>query len=85
MEQAIIVSTLLAPVITGLIQIIKQSNKVNNQYLPVVAIVVGILFGGIYAWLFNETIPEYLLGGLISGLGAVGIYQTTQVPKGDNK
>lgn len=85
MEQAILVSTILAPVITGLIQIIKQSNKVNNQYLPLVAIVVGVLFGGIYAYLFNETIPEYLLGGLISGLGAVGIYQTTQVPKGENK
>ena len=85
MEQAIIVSTLLAPVITGLIQIIKQSNKVNNQYLPLVAIVVGVAFGGIDAYLFNEVLPDYLIGGLIAGLGAVGIYQTAQVPKGDNK
>ena len=60
MEQAIIVSTLLAPVITGLIQIIKQSNKVNNQYLPLVAIVVGVAFGGIYAYLFNEVLPEHI-------------------------
>lgn len=83
MEQAVLVSTLLAPVITGLIQIVKQSNKVNNQYLPLVAIVVGVLFGGLYAWMFNEVIPDYLLGGLIAGLGSVGIYQTTQVSKGD--
>lgn len=55
----------------------------NNQYLPIVAIVVGVAFGGIYAYLFNEVLPDYLLGGLIAGLGAVGIYQTTQVPKGD--
>jgi len=82
MEQAVIVSTILAPVITGLIQIIKQSNKVNNQYLPLVAIVAGLLFGRLYAWLFNETLPDYLLGGLIAGLGSVGIYQTTQVSKG---
>lgn len=83
MEQVIVVSTLLAPIVSALIQVIKQSNKVNNQYLPLVAIVVGIAFGGIYAYLFNEVLPDYLLGGLIAGLGAVGIYQTTQVPKGD--
>lgn len=83
MEQVIVVSTLLAPIVSALIQIIKQSEKVNNKYLPLVAIVVGVSFGGIYAYLFNEVLPDYLLGGLIAGLGAVGIYQTTQVPKGD--
>lgn len=85
MEQVIVVSTLLAPIVSALIQVIKQSEKVNNQYLPLVAIVVGVAFGGIYAYLFKEVLPDYLLGGLIAGLGAVGIYQTTQVPKGDNK
>lgn len=83
MEQVIIVSTLLAPIVSALIQVVKQSEKVNNTYLPLVAIVVGVAFGGIYAYLFNEVLPDYLLGGLIAGLGAVGIYQTTQVPKGD--
>lgn len=85
MEQVIVVSTLLAPIVSALIQVIKQSEKVNNKYLPLVAIVVGVAFGGIYAYLFNEVLPDYLLGGLIAGLGAVGIYQTAQVPKGDKQ
>lgn len=83
MEQALIVAGILGPVISGLLQIIKHADFVNSRWLPIAAVIVGIVFGGIYALLFNEALPIYLLGGLIGGLASGGFYNGMQALKGE--
>lgn len=83
MEEALIVAGILGPVISGLLQMIKQADFVNSRWLPIVAVIVGIVFGGIYAVLFNEVLPIYLLGGLIGGLASGGFYNGVQAVKGE--
>ena len=45
---------------------------IPNKYLPIIAILLGVIFNAWYTWSF--TFPVFV-GGLASGLCAVGIDQ----------
>lgn len=60
----------IVPVITGLVQVIKYPNAINEKYLPAISLVIGILFGG---FAIGWTILG-IIGGIIFGLSASGFY-----------
>lgn len=74
MTSILAMATAIAAVTNGAVQAIKKTEKVNKNYLPLVAIVVGLLLGA--AALFVEVgIIERLWAGGISGLASVGLFE----------
>lgn len=70
----------IVPVITGLVQVIKQPNKVNENYLPAISLVIGVLFGG---FAIGWTVLG-IIGGIIFGLSASGFYDLGKKTIGSN-
>lgn len=74
MVEILAMATAIAAVTNGAVQAIKKTKKVNKNYLPLIAIVVGLLLGA--AALFVEIgLIERLWAGGISGLASVGLFE----------
>lgn len=53
--------------------IIKKIDFIPNKFIPLISGVMGVLFN---VWLNGWAIdPNIMLGGLVSGLGATGMYE----------
>jgi len=63
----------LAAVVVGLTQAVKKTNRISEIYLPLVAILIGVVVSGIST--MGGT--DYIFNGIIYGLSAVGLYEST--------
>lgn len=68
-------NNILIAVITGLVQAIKMTQKVPGEYLPLIAIVLGMGFGLGLSFTFMG-----LIDGFVYGLSAVGLYEVIVRP-----
>ncbi len=67
-------ATSIVAVTNGVVQAIKRTEKVNRRYLPLLAIVVGILLGAAAVFIEIDLVSRLWAGG-ISGLAAVGLFE----------
>jgi hypothetical protein len=75
-NQLLLIATVIAPVTTALVQVAKQTGKVKDNCLPIVALVIGLLLG-LAASVLPVGVPlSYLVwAGGISALAASGVYE----------
>lgn len=85
MSEAVAVAGILAVLIGFIMQGIKQLEAVNNKYLPLLSMILGLVLGAVIALAFDFNIGIYMIAGFIGGAGASGLYDGLAVPKGDNK
>lgn len=85
MSEAVAVAGILAVLIGFIMQGIKQLEAVNNKYLPLLSMILGLVLGAVIALAFDFNIGIYMIAGFIGGAGASGLYDGLTVPKGDNK
>ena len=85
MSEAVAVAGILAVLIGFIMQAIKQLEAVNNKYLPLLSMILGIVLGAIIALAFDFNIGIYMIAGFIGGAGSSGLYDGLTVTKGDNK
>ncbi|WP_096435910.1 holin [Alteribacter populi] len=85
MTEILAMATLIAPVTSGVVQMLKKSDVPKNL-MPYLALVVGIGLGAA-AFSFTDLIfIERLWAGGISGLAAVGLFEVgKQSTKGDDE
>lgn len=82
MNEAVVAAGILLPVITIVVQAIKQLEAVNNKWLPIISMVTGIAVGVILAVVFNQDLALYALGGFLAGAGSSGLYDALTINKG---
>ena len=80
MEQIIAFSGVIAVITGAITEVVKRTKKVPKNYLPAVAMIIGLIIGGTTTFV-PEIVSELsiggrLLAGLISGLMATGIWET---------
>ncbi|RIL71325.1 hypothetical protein BUY49_07025 [Staphylococcus devriesei] len=85
MENIIAFATVISVITIALTQLVKQAGVPKN-IVPLIAIGIGILLGGISAFI-PELVTELsiggrLLAGLISGLMATGMWETVRTRTG---
>ncbi|WP_353462459.1 holin [Mammaliicoccus sciuri] len=87
MEQIILYAGVISALTLGIVQVLKKTNIVPANYLPVAAMVIGALIGGLTEFvpeLINElSLGGRVLAGLISGLMATGIWETFKNRNGE--
>ena len=78
-NNAVLVAVILAPLTTGIIEVVKQTTSVDNKYLPLISLVVGVLVAVLIALGTGQDIVQYILVGVIGGLSASGLYDQKKI------
>ncbi|WP_368654593.1 holin [Ornithinibacillus sp. 4-3] len=85
MESILVLATLIAPIVTGLVQAIKVAFPIRKSLLPFVAVVVGIILGFVaYPFSDVETASRLWAGGM-AGLASVGLFELGNQRNGERK
>lgn len=79
MNNAVLVAVILAPITTGIIEVVKQTLNIDNQYLPVMSLLVGILVAVAIALGTGQDIVQFVLVGIVGGLSASGLYDQAKI------
>ena len=80
-----VVALAILSIINALVQVIKTSFKLANQYVPIVSVAVGILIGIAVSPLTEYSLYTMALAGMIGGLASCGTFDLTKVVKGDKQ
>jgi|GEM_PF-1681320 len=66
-----------SPIMMIIIEGIKQTRLVDTRFLPIVSLLLGAILGIAMSFLFNQSLGELALGGLVAGGMACGLYDAT--------
>ncbi|GEN30224.1 hypothetical protein HNQ35_000073 [Cerasibacillus quisquiliarum] len=74
MVEILAMATAIAAVTSGVVQAIKMTELVDKRYMPLMAIIVGMLLG-LLATFMDINLTSRLWAGGISGLASVGLFE----------
>jgi hypothetical protein len=73
------------PVIYGLVEAIKQMFSVKKDYIPLIAVVVGLFVGFAASPIIQMDMYLRLWAGGLAGLASTGLYEFTTKRNGKTK
>lgn len=83
MVEILTLATIITPLTTALIEVVKKAIGVDQRYLPLLAVLLGLILGGLATFLDSELILR-LWAGAVSGLASVGLFELGKQVKGDD-
>lgn len=78
-NNAVLVAVILAPITTGIIEVVKQTLNIDNRYLPILSLLVGIFVAVAIALGTGQNVVQYVLVGIVGGLSASGLYDQVKI------
>lgn len=81
MNQILSIATLLLPIVTGVVQLIKQNISISKNAVPIFAIVVGILLGIAAIPLTGADWVTRAWAGGLAGMSSTGLYELAFNPR----
>ncbi|WP_397443422.1 holin [Peribacillus sp. TH24] len=75
MQQVLIFTTLLVPIVTAVVQVVKSTVTLPNNVLPILSLVVGLGIGSVAFPFTDMDIVLRLWAGAFAGLGGTGLYE----------
>jgi Bacteriophage A118-like holin, Hol118 len=75
LEQVLMFSTLLAPLVTALMELLKRTFPIPKKYIPISSFFVGLIVGFLASPFTDMTVELRLWSGSIAGLAATGLYE----------
>jgi hypothetical protein len=85
LNQVLLFTTILSPILTALVGVIKTTVKVPDNYLPAISIVVGLVIGLAAQSFTDLDMVSRLWSGLLAGLGGTGLYEVFKNRTGTSK
>ena len=83
MIEILTLATIIAPLTTALLEVVKKAIGIDQRYLPLLAVLLGLILGGLATFLDSELILR-LWAGAVSGLASVGLFELGKQVKGDD-
>lgn len=83
MVEILTLATIITPLTTALIEVVKKAIGIDQRYLPLLAVLLGLILGGLATFLDSELILR-LWAGAVSGLASVGLFEIGKQVKGDD-
>ncbi|RYL93846.1 holin [Sporolactobacillus sp. THM7-4] len=72
----LIISSIITPVITAVVQAVKRAGLIGDNFLPLTAFGIGLFLGFCSSSIFTDAPMAYLIwAGGISGLAATGLFE----------
>ena len=81
MNNAVLLALVLAPITTGLIEVVKGVIDIDKRYLPLISLIVAVVIALGLALLTSQDLVQYTLAGIIGGLGSSGLYDQKDIAK----
>lgn len=85
MQQVLIFTTLLSPIVTAMVQVIKKTLKIRSNSLPILSLVVGLGVGSIAFPFTDMDIVLRIWAGAFAGLSGTGLYELIAKREGTSK
>lgn len=76
MEEVLAFATTLGVIITALVQLVKKTVNVPNNFIPLISLVIGLLIGAAAYPFTDMDMVHRLWAGGIAGLAGTGLYET---------
>ncbi|TQR21782.1 holin [Psychrobacillus vulpis] len=75
MTEVLIFATVIAPIILGVVELIKRTGPIKKNYIPLIAFVVGIFIGFAAQPFTDLDLVLRLWAGGLAGLSATGLFE----------
>ncbi|SIR91683.1 MULTISPECIES: holin [Bacillus amyloliquefaciens group] len=85
MEEVLIFATILAPILTALVQLVKKTVKLPTNIVPALSFVIGIGLGAIAYPFTDLDLVLRLWAGGFAGLAATGLFEIGAKREGTTK
>ena len=79
MNNAVLMALVLAPITTGMIEVVKRTANIQERYLPLVSLLSGVAIAVLIALGTGQDIVQYILVGVIGGLSSSGLYDQSKI------
>ena len=79
MNNAVLMALVLAPITTGMIEVVKRTVNIQERYLPLVSLLSGVASAVLIALGTGQDIVQYILVGVIGGLSSSGLYDQKKI------
>ncbi|CQR48055.1 Phage holin [Paraliobacillus sp. PM-2] len=89
MEQVMMFATVLLPIVTALVELVKKTVALPKNIIPMISFIIGIIIGAIsYPFTTMDLVLRLWAGGF-AGLSATGLFEIMNkregMTKGSNK
>ncbi len=81
MEQVIMFATVLAPIVTALVELVKKTVNIPKKYVPALSLVIGLGVGVVAQPFTDLEIVLRLWAGGFAGLGGTGLFELVKQSK----
>lgn len=85
MEELLVYVSVLAPIVFGLVEVAKRTFALDDNLIPLLALVIGIVAGIAAAPFVDLDIYSRAWAGALSGLTAVGLFEGGKAAFGPSK
>lgn len=85
MVDILILTSVLAPVIAGLVEVVKKTITMKVNFIPVVALLIGLLIGFLAVPISELNTVMRLWAGGLAGLASVGLFEVVKQSEGITK
>ncbi|MEC1584340.1 holin [Bacillus spizizenii] len=85
MQDVLIFATVLAPILTALVQLVKKSVKLPTNIVPALSFVIGIGLGAVAYPFTDLDLVLRLWAGGFAGLAATGLFELGAKREGTTK
>ncbi|MGW6302253.1 holin [Peribacillus butanolivorans] len=85
MQQVLIFTTILAPIVAAVVQVVKQTVNLPNNALPILSLVIGLGVGSVAFPFTDMDIVLRFWAGAFAGLGGTGLNELIAKREGTSK
>lgn len=85
MTEVLIFATVLAPIITALVEMVKKAVNIPVNFLPVLSLLIGLIIGFAAEPFTDLDIVLRLWAGGLAGLSGVGLFEVMKQRDGESK
>lgn len=85
MDQVLSFATVLAPIVSALVQLLKKTVNLEKNFIPLISLLIGILLG-VFAYSFSDLgLVSRIWAGGVAGLAATGMFELVKKRTGTSK
>lgn len=85
MQDILLFASIIAPIVMALVEVVKKTVSTPINLIPVIALVIGLIVGGL-SYPFSELdLTIRLWAGALAGLAGTGLFELVKQREGNSK
>jgi hypothetical protein len=85
MTEILAFASIIAPLVTALVELVKKTVSTPVNLLPVIALVIGLIVGGLSYPISDLDLTIRLWSGALAGLAGTGLFELIKQRDGNSK